>query len=80
MTKKEKGKTLVSETPKVVRTPMSKEQELLVEFVGHKERTWGTGNNLPRLNKSLSSGNGLLKTGSGDQTSNMFGFKRRRII
>lgn len=52
------------------RTPMtilSKEQAMLQALFGQKHQLWG-GNNPVQINNTLTSGNGLIKTGSGNAT------------
>lgn len=56
---------------------LSREQRALQEMF-RGERTWGTGACLPKIDNILSSGGGLLKTGTGDSTAKLFGFRRRR--
>ena len=51
---------------------LSAEQEMLGEMFG-SGRTWGTGESLPVIRGELRSGNGIIKTGSGDDTAEMFG-------
>ena len=57
--------------------PMSKGQQMLSEmFSGREEPLWGTGNNLPILHRTLTSGGGLIKHGDNRrQTGGMFGLK-----
>jgi len=56
---------------------LTKAQMMLSEVVGgNGERTWGTGQNLPRLNRALTSGGGLIKNGDDfRETGRMFGVK-----
>ena len=63
------------------RTPqlISKEQSILLELFGNRE-LWGTGNNLPVINHTLTSGYGLIKTGSGNQTAKFFGLRKKKEI
>lgn len=52
------------------RTPqtiLSKEQMMLNGLFGQKRQFWGNGQPV-QINNTLTSGNGLLKTGSGDAT------------
>lgn len=52
------------------RTPMtilSKEQAMLQALFGQKHQLWGNGQPV-QINNTLTSGNGLIKTGSGNAT------------
>ena len=56
------------------RTPMtilSKEQAMLNALFGQKHQLWG-GNNPVTIDRTLTTGGGLLKTGTGRQTRNLF--------
>ena len=52
---------------------LSREQSVLHEMFGGSERLWGTGNNLPVINHSLSSGGGLTNIDEEGETASMFG-------
>lgn len=54
----------IQRTPQTI---LSKEQRMLNELFGQKRQFWGNGQPV-QINNTLTSGNGLLKTGSGDQT------------
>lgn len=59
-----------------IRQPdLSNEQRVMQEIMsgGSINQCWGTGENLPRLNRTLSSGGGILKSGDGGETGRMFG-------
>ena len=60
-----------------VSMPMSKGQQMLTElFSGRQEPLWGTGNNLPILHRTLTSGGGLIKNGDKRrETGGMFGLR-----
>jgi len=77
--KKERNK--LGKRLKLPQSPLlTKEQEMLQELFGGSP-SWGTGENLPKFQGSLISGEGLIKSGDyeGD-TASMFGFiKKRRI-
>jgi len=51
-------------------------QRMFQEVLGGGEQTWGSGNNLPKLNRSLTSGNGLINNGDFGETGNLFGIRR----
>ena len=51
---------------------LSQEQAMLGEMFG-SGITWGTGESLPIIRGELRSGYGLINTGSGDDTAEMFG-------
>jgi len=54
---------------------ISQHQQLLREMFGGSERTWGTGTCLPKLHRTLTRGNGLIKSGdNARETASMFGF------
>jgi hypothetical protein len=68
--------------PKILKAPdiakpMSKGQQMLNEmFSGNEDPIWGTGNNLPVLHRTLTSGGGLIKHGdTRRQTGGMFGLR-----
>jgi hypothetical protein len=48
-------------------TILSKEQRMIGELFGQKRQFWGNGQPV-QIDHTLTTGNGLLKTGSGDQT------------
>ena len=74
------SKVLDKKTPtfrktKFVRPNISQHQQLLREMFGGSERTWGTGTCLPKLHRTLTRGNGLIKSGdNARETASMFGF------
>lgn len=45
-----------------IRQELTKEQMILSELMGGGERTWGTGQNLPKLNRQLMTGSGIIKS------------------
>ena len=51
-------------------------QRMFQEVLGGGEQTWGTGNQLPSLNRSLTSGNGIINSGDEGQTGSLFGIRR----
>ena len=56
-----------------IRRAITKEQQLL-QRVFHGEPTFGTGQNLPQLNRRLTSGGGIIKSGdTNSETAGMFG-------
>jgi hypothetical protein len=72
------SKTLFKSQPKnigvVQRTPqtiLSKEQLMLRGLFGQKQQFWGNGEPVV-ISNTLTTGNGLLKTGSGDLTRRLF--------
>jgi len=55
---------------------LSAEQSVLNEMFGGSPRLWGTGDSLPVLNNSLTSGNGLINSGDDEEeTASMFGMR-----
>ena len=52
---------------------LTTEQSLLQEMFGSGEQTWGTGRDLPKIEGRLTSGYGILNTGSSGETGRMFG-------
>ena len=52
-------------------TILSKEQAMLNAMFNQKGQNWGNGEPV-RINNALTSGGGLLKTGSGDSTRRLF--------
>jgi len=57
----------------VIRPSITPQQRFLKTFFGG-QRTFGTGQNLPVINKALTSGYGLLKHPLQDETGRLFGF------
>ena len=55
---------------------LTKEQRFLGDLFGGNG-TLGRGHNLPRMNRTLFSGGGLIKNGDDGETGNMFGMRRR---
>jgi hypothetical protein len=55
---------------------LSREQDMMQEMF-NGDRTWGTGENLPQLNNTLTSGYGLINNDDYGETASMFGVKRR---
>jgi len=53
-------------------TPTQQQRFLMTFFNG--QRTFGTGQNLPVINKTLTSGYGLIKHPQQDETGRLFGF------
>ena len=59
---------------------LSREQDMLQELF-NGERTFGTGNNLPKMEGVLRSGGGLMNNGDVDsETASMFGYKKPNIF
>ena len=56
---------------------LTKEQNMLHEMFGG-EPTFGTGENLPKIDGVLNSGHGLIKNDDDGETGSMFGFRRQR--
>ena len=52
-------------------TILSKEQAMLQALFGQKHQLWGNGEPV-QINNTLTSGNGLIKTGSGNATRRLF--------
>lgn len=52
--------------------PPSREQQFFQTLMGGR-KTFGTGQNLPKINNSLTSGFGLTKNGDNGETIRMFG-------
>lgn len=52
-------------------TILSKEQAMLGMLFNQKRQMWGNGRPV-QINNTLTSGNGLIKTGSGDDTRRLF--------
>ena len=67
-TKRFKSLTRLQPAPR-----LSQEQGMLREMFGGSEQLWGTGNNLPRMENSLTSGGGLIKSGDRGETGRFFG-------
>lgn len=59
---------------------ITKEQVFLQEVFsgGMRNQTWGTGENLPKFDRTLMSGGGLIKSGDFGETGAMFGARRVR--
>jgi hypothetical protein len=55
---------MMQRTPQII---LTKEQNILSELFGQKKQFWGNGQPV-QISNTLTSGNGLLKTGSGDAT------------
>jgi len=59
-----------------VQPHLSREQELLQQMFASDQKLWGTGRNLPQMNRSLTSGGGLIKNGDfRKETASMFGIR-----
>jgi len=52
-------------------TILGKEQRMLQAMFNSKNQLWGT-NDVVRINNTLTSGQGLIKTGDGDSTRRLF--------
>jgi hypothetical protein len=52
-------------------TLLSKEQRMLNAMFNSKNQFWGTGD-VVRINRTLTSGQGLINTGDGDSTRRLF--------
>jgi hypothetical protein len=63
--------------PQVFTRPtLTKEQQMLQEIMFNGERNWGTGTCLPKIDRTLTSGGGLINNGDIDrETGRMFGIK-----
>ena len=63
---------------------LSKEQNLLNELFANPDNAVlmsGTGRNLPKLNRSITSGGGIIKSGDNErETAGLFGIRRRGFI
>lgn len=57
--------------------PPTKAQLMMNEILGQSNQMWGFGGNPIRINRTLNSGNGIIKSGDGGQTSSFFGGWRR---
>lgn len=56
------------------RRAITKEQQMLQNLF-HGEPTFGTGNNLPVINRRITSGGGIIKSGDiNSETAGLFGF------
>ena len=73
--KKEKTKR-INQPKLIVGQNLSREQEMMQEMFGN-DRSWGTGQNLPQLNNTLTSGYGLINNDDYGETASMFGVWRR---
>lgn len=78
------GKAQIKSNVRLIQQPIGQQQQvqlsqaqnMLNEILGGGERTWGTGQNLPRLNKTLNSGGGLIKNGDiYRETGGIFGLR-----
>lgn len=83
MAKKKKKKVFLDiRKPQVVTAPLpnlTQEQEMMQGMFGHGERSWGTGENLPKLDGAITSGNGLIKSGDNEnETAGLFGGRKRQ--
>lgn len=58
----------IQRTPQTI---LTKEQKMLNELFGQKRQFWGNGQPV-QIDRTLTSGNGLIKTGSGDMTRRLF--------
>ena len=54
---------------------LSAEQSVLHEMFGGSPRLWGTGDSLPVINESLTSGGGLTNVDEEGETGSMFGLR-----
>jgi hypothetical protein len=57
----------ISQIQRTPQTILTKEQNILSELFGQKRQFWGNGQPV-RIDKTLQTGYGLIKTGSGDDT------------
>ena len=57
---------------------LSKQQAILRDMFGSGERNWGTGRNLPVMNRDLFNpmGGGIIKSQDGGRTGGFFGMRR----
>jgi len=56
--------------------PPTPQQQRLLQLFGNKQQFWGFGGNPVKINRKLSSGNGIIKSGDGGATGRMFGVRR----
>lgn len=76
MAKKAKKELTIVTPKKVLVSPLlSREQSMLSEMFGGSPRLWGTGENLPVLHRTITSGFGLINNGDGGETGEMFGLR-----
>ncbi len=66
-----KGRMGLASMRSTPQTNLSKEQKMLGELFGQKRQFWGNGQPV-EISNTLTTGNGLLKTGSGDSTRRLF--------
>ena len=57
---------------------LTRQQQIIREFMGSGERNWGTGRNLPVINNDLTApdGGGIIKSRDGGRTGGFFGMRR----
>ena len=55
--------------------PLTPMQRSIQEMIGGRNRTWGTGANLPKRLRTLEEGEGLIKNGDEGKTASMFGIR-----
>ena len=68
--------------PRLITEPapnLTVEQEAMSSMFGGGERSWGTGESLPRFDGAIISGGGLIKSGDDGETASLFGARRRYI-
>ena len=63
--------TNISTIQRAPQTILSKEQAMLGKLFNQKNQMWGNGRPV-RISNTLTTGNGLIKTGSGDTTRRLF--------
>lgn len=77
--KKVKPGRRVSFSRQLPKDNLSREQGMLRSFFGGGSRVWGTGQSLPKITNTLTSGGGLIKSGDQGETAGLFGLRRRRL-
>jgi len=65
------NKSAVAPMQSAPQTILGKEQRMLQAMFNSKNQLWGT-NDVVRINNTLTSGQGLIKTGDGDSTRRLF--------
>ena len=59
-----------------IKRPLTAGQQILQELFGGSNQTWGTGQNLPKVDGVLRTGEGLIKNGDYiKKTGRMFGLR-----
>ena len=80
MAKNNKIKLNIKQIQTRPQTVLSEGQAMLREIF-NGEPTFGTGQNLPVLHRTLTTGGGLIKNGDYQrETAGLFGFRKRRLF